>query len=129
MIAAMCAVATIIGAIWWLHHFRRNRYRRFALRELHVLHSEWQIDSGNLDFAQAVNRLLKQCALAAFPRRDIAALNGAEWLDFLDRHLRKPRFTDPDVRALANLYQSTPPAIAPDTLRDAAEYWIRRHRC
>lgn len=129
LMAAFFVIASIAGGVWLWRHYHQRRYRRLALQQLHALYREHQAQPDNSHFADAINRLLKQCALAAFPRSNIAALSGAEWLDFLDRHLRKPRFTDPDLRALANLYQPTSPAIAPDTLRDAAEYWIRRHRC
>ena len=126
--AIALGVLTICG-IWLARRYRQRRYRHFALQQVRVLYRQWQADRSDAAFAEAINRLLKQCALAAFPRSDVAALSGAEWLEFLDRHLRKPRFTDPDLRALATLYQPTSPNVAADTLRTAAEHWIRRHRC
>jgi len=129
LLIAIAVVAFVIAGIWLARRYRQRRYRRFALQQLRALHIQWQTEHDDAAFAQAVNRLLKQCALAAFPRCDVAALSGAEWLEFLDRQLRKPRFTDPDLRALATLYQPTSPTLAADTLRVAAEHWIRRHRC
>jgi Ca-activated chloride channel family protein len=108
---------------------RTRRYRRLALRELHALHAQWQLDGDDGAFAAAVNRLLKRTALAAFPRADVAALAGADWLAFLDGRLREPRFTDPDLRALATLYQPRPEPVAAAPLHAAAERWIRSHRC
>ena len=129
LLGAIILVAFAIGGIWFVRRYRQRRYRGFALQQLRTLHRQWQTDRNDAAFAQATNRLLKQCALAAFPRSDVAALSGAEWLEFLDRHLRKPRFTDPDLRALATLYQPASHNVSADTLHDAASHWIRRHRC
>ncbi len=129
-ILAILLLSGIIAlGIWLIRRTRRRRYRRAALVELQTLYQDWQRQRDDIAFAQAANRLLKQTALSAFPATDVAALNGADWLDFLDRQLRKPRFTEPDVRALATLYLRNPEPIAADALSDAARYWIRSHRC
>ncbi len=129
-IVAALITAGIAALFLWLRRRARQRgYRKIALQQLQTLYRNWQQHGDDIAFAQATNRLLKQTALAAFPARDIASLTGADWLDFLDRHLRKPRFTEPDVRALATLYLREPEPIAANTLHSAAQHWIRRHRC
>ncbi len=129
VLSAGIIFGAIALGIWLMQRARQRRYRKFALTQLHACYQNWEQQRDAIAFAQATNRLLKQTALAAFPATDVAALNGADWLDWLDRRLHKPRFTDPDVRALATLYLREPEPIAVDAVRDAARYWIRSHRC
>lgn len=127
--AALIILSAIALSLWLARRARMRRYRRSALQQLQTLYQRWQRQRDDIAFAQAANRLLKQTALAAFPASDVAALSGADWLDWLDRKLAKPRFTDPNVRALATLYLREPEAIAAEPLHDAAQHWIRSHRC
>lgn len=129
ILAALLIVSTVTLAIWLIRRTRQRRYRKLALQQLQAIYRDWQTQRNDLQFAQATNHLLKQTALAAFPTADVAALHGGDWLDFLDRRLRKPRFTEPDVRALATIYLRNPEPIAVENLRDAAQHWIRSHRC
>jgi hypothetical protein len=129
LLAALVSIALLAIVVWAGRRYRQRRYRRFALRQLRALHQQWQTQHDDAQFVQAVNRLLKQCALSAFPHSEVAILSGAEWLEFLDRRLRKPRFTEPNLRALANIYRPAPPEIPAEALFAAAEYWIRRHQC
>lgn len=129
MLAALIICTAIAVGIWLLRRARQRRYRKLALVQLQSLYKNWQQQHDDIAFAQATNRLLKQTALAAFPAENVAALSGADWLDFLDRHLRKPRFTEPTVRALATLYSREPAPLAVDALRDASQHWIRSHQC
>lgn len=129
ILAALILIGAIAIGIGLTRRMRQRRYRKFALRELQSLYQTWQQQRDDIVFAQATNRLLKKTALVAFPATDVAALSGADWLDFLDRKLRKPRFTEPAVRALATLYLREPEPIAAETLHAAAQHWIRGHRC
>jgi hypothetical protein len=129
VLAGLIILGTTTLCIGLIRRARQRRYRKFALIQLQALHRIWLEQRDDTAFAQAINRLLKQTALAAFPAANVAALSGADWLDWLDRKLRKPRFTEPDVRALATLYLREPAPIAVDALRDAAQHWIRSHRC
>jgi hypothetical protein len=123
-------VLLVVLALLRLYRQRqRQRYRRLALAQLRALYSRWEQHGDALDYLHNLNRLLKQTALAAYPRRDIAALNGADWLRFLDGCLRQPQFDAPHAAALAAVYQPQTQNIAPPALQRAAEYWIRRHRC
>jgi hypothetical protein len=120
----------ITGGIWLLLRRRQaRRYRRIALQQARTIYGEWEQHGDGASYLQAINRLLKQTALAAYPRRDIAALNGTAWLDFLDNCLRRPQFGEPAVRALAAVYQPQSDKLSPQELQRAAEEWIRRHRC
>ena len=111
ILSALIIIGTIALGFWLMRRARQRRYHKFALIQLHALHQIWQEQHDDIAFAQATNRLLKQTALAAFPATNVAALNGADWLDWLDRKLRKPE------------------PIAAEALCSAAQYWIQSHRC
>lgn len=64
---------TVAVRNWW-----HNRYRREALRQLSTLAVDAQL--------AALPFLLKATALHAYPREQVAALSGEQWLDFLDEH-------------------------------------------
>jgi len=128
LLVALIAVA-IIFALWLIHRARRRRYRKLALAQLQRIYREWQTGRDDLQFARGVNQLLKQTAIAAYSAAPVAALSGADWLDFLDRKLAQPRFHAGAVRALATLYAPAPEPIDADALYGAARAWIRSHRC
>jgi hypothetical protein len=124
---AVLLLATAAALILLLrHHHRRRAYRRAALRELKALQ---RTETDAMQFAAAVNTLLKRTALTAFPQREVAALHGADWLAFLDSRLRRPQFTEPALRPLAGCYRPQPEAPDSAQLAHAAELWIRLHRC
>ena len=76
-------LAVLLALLLWtsfraLKAWRRNTYRRQALRELGA------IESRGPGAACEVPVLLKRAALSAWPRAGLAALSGAQWHDFLD---------------------------------------------
>jgi hypothetical protein len=73
LVGAAVAVAAGFAVAAAVRHRQRNAYRRAALRALETAD------------ARDISSLLKRAALAAFPREQVASLNGAAWLAFLDR--------------------------------------------
>ncbi|HEY4165555.1 MAG TPA: DUF4381 domain-containing protein [Reyranella sp.] len=73
VVGAACVVAAGFAVAAAVRHWQRNAYRREALRAL---------DSAD---DRDISAILKRAALAAFPREQVASLNGAAWLAFLDR--------------------------------------------
>ena len=129
LLAGLISIALIAAIFWLINYRRKNRYRRLALQQLRALHARWQTQQDDAQLVEAINQLLKQTALIAYPRRRVAALSGADWLLFLDSGLNRPRFSEAALRGLATAYQAAPAAVAPELLLSATEYWIRRHRC
>lgn len=124
LLALLALVTLLLGALWLRRRHRRSAYRRAALAELRQL----QAIDDPLRFARAVNALLKRTALAAFPRRQVAPLYGADWLAFLDSRLRRPQFTEPSLRALGANHHPQPDALDRQLLTRATSHWIRRHK-
>jgi len=99
-------------------HWRRDRYRREALRE--VEHAD----------VHAIPALLKRTALAAWPREQVASLSGEAWIQFLERREGNGAISKDAGRWLLALDYSgaTLTAAEEQTVRQFAGEWIRRHR-
>lgn len=87
----MLGVLLAALALWlaWrgIRRWLRNRYRREALAELKQLERRWQAapDTGPVVLA-ALPALIKRCALAAWPREQVASRSGEAWAQFLLSH-------------------------------------------
>jgi outer membrane lipoprotein SlyB len=115
--AAGLAAAAILSAAA-LARYRRNAYRREALRQLDTV------------AFGAISAVLKRTALAAWPREQVAALTGAAWLAFLDRTGRTTAFTEGAGRHIETLaFGGAVDGQAADAARAAARAWVRAHRC
>lgn len=104
-------VLGVLAVTAW--RWRRERRRRNAYRE-----------AGLELLAQArtvydVSIALKRVALTAWPREQVAALQGHDWVHFLNASCRRCRFAED---ALAQ-----PDDRAEQALRDDAARWIRGH--
>lgn len=115
---ALLAVVLILIARF-VAHYRRNAYRRAALRELDAIGPA--VDSTS---AVRISAVLKRTALVAFPREEVAGLTGPAWLAFLDRTGRTEAFSSGDLAALAYGGSSREGSA----ISRAAKHWVRRHR-
>jgi hypothetical protein len=103
---------------------RRNRYRRDALAELKAIAAQPEL--GPAESAQCIAVLLKQTALVAYPREDVAALYGDDWARFLKESAGNDRqVTDAADMLAAAAYQ---PDADGSVLAGPARRWIRLHR-
>ncbi len=106
-----------------VRRYRRNAYRRAAIRELRALATAL-----SPVLAPAVAAVLKRTALAAYPRGRVAGLTGAGWAGFLSR---TGGFA-PEASAALRRATVDPsrPLDPPEThaVLVAARAWVRRHR-
>lgn len=104
--------------------YRRNQYRRDALAVLERIEASAGANPGAAAADIAV--LLKQTALAAYPRDEVAALYGEGWARFLNDSASN----DPEVEASAMALATA--SYRPDadgrSLVSPARRWIRVHR-
>ena len=132
----LLGVLLLIAATWLvvaaIRHWRKNRYRAAGIALLKELRqSSRQATPGEV--VAELNRLLKRVALARWPRRDVAQLVGAEWIDFLDRTgPTDKRFTTDQAHALRDVAYSDQlsqqlTAAQLGELFMAADRWIRQH--
>ncbi|MGY0793771.1 DUF4381 domain-containing protein [Azospirillum argentinense] len=129
ILAAGLLLAGLLLAVRAIARYRANAYRREALRVLDALEG----DIGKADaalLAQRMASLLKRAALAAYPRSEVAGLDGASWLAFLDRTAGTDRFTTGPARRLPDLVYGAAEG-GTDALREiaaTARLWLRTHR-
>jgi hypothetical protein len=75
-----------------------------------------------------VNTLLKGVCLQVYPRREVAALSGTRWLQFLNGEFAaadsKQRFPE----AIARAHAADPGPVDIPALLACADTWLCRHR-
>ena len=71
-------------------HYKNNQYRRDAIQNINELHNKQDISVSAL-----ITRIMfeiKQTALHAYDRKTVASLEGADWLQFLDKKVKGSNF-------------------------------------
>lgn len=131
--ALLLGVGLIAGWVW--RRWRRRRYRRAAVRALKISYAAYQ-SSGQSggdasDYLRDASRILKQAALAGFPRDRVAALHGEAWPVFLVESGGDAALQGPVGELLAAVYR---PSVEADPeqvrqLQRLLEEWLRSHRC
>ena len=120
-------IITLVGLAYWLiKRYRENAYRRQALRQLQQLHSHYQSNGDDSDFASQVNALLKRVAITAYPQQQVAACHSESWQAFLKQQLPSGEQFQTDFATAA--YRKTCPDLDMNQLQQAATRWIKHHR-
>ncbi len=105
----------------WIKSYRRNAYRRAALKQLNLYQqSSWKV--------QDVLVLLKSSAIHAYGRQRTASLHGLNWLQFLEGSGKNVQLVklEQDIATAVYQDQSLNPQ-AGDELMDNARKWIKTH--
>jgi hypothetical protein len=89
---AMAGLGWLLYRAWM--SFRRNRPRRIALKKLSAARWHYEYGAEPVALATEVSDLLRRAMLAYAPRSEIAGLTGSSWLQFLDRGLETPLFSE-----------------------------------
>lgn len=120
--------AMLLALIWfWIDRHKRHAYRREALQRLR------EIDAATppAQQIQQLNGLLKQVAITAYGRQNVASLNEQAWLAFLYRsaqHIRQPPNLGTTLQAAYRPAEQTQEAqIGVMELRNYAQNWIKGH--
>lgn len=104
------------GCVRWHRAWRDSLYRRQALREIAIAGQDPAI----------IATILRRAALAAYPRHDVAGLQGEAWLAFLDETFSGNGFRNGAGSVIVKApYAPTPEAPG---LASLAAKWVRRHR-
>ena len=124
-------LALLLFLLSRIRNGRKNRYRLLAMDQLHEIELRAGKQAGTGDM-QALNRLLKETALTVYPREQVASLYGKEWMEFLDSHCSRTRFSEDRgtlLEAAANQKNKEVdiPADQWDQLIAEVDTWIRKH--
>jgi len=79
----------VIGLITWaIIIFNRRRlktaYRRQAIIETAIIWKNFQESNNTRHYLEETAKLVRRCAITAYPGKNIKHLTGASWLEFLD---------------------------------------------
>jgi len=128
---ALALLLLLAGATlaWWLvRRRRRTAAYRQALHELHALRTALAEGRDVGAFVRGLSKLLRRYAIALYPRQQVAALSGEDWLRFLDRHADGSPFLHGAGRQLLDAPYRRQPAAATAELATLVEDWIQRNR-
>lgn len=115
-LAIAAGILAVLSIVCLYRRWRANAYRRSALAALEQAHGA----------PEEIAAILRRTALAAFPRKEVAGLTGADWLKFLGSTCKESPFDGAAGDALAMApYRKIPPSAE---LEAAAVRWIRSHR-
>ena len=127
LLAGCLLTGILLTSYFTLRYRRKNRYRRQGLKLAQQLYKSYETHGNRRQYAHDCNRLLKKLALHAFPRQDIARLNGKDWLDFLYRSSGNTQFQQAAAAALGSGRFN--PDQEPDVrqLYPLTISWIKKH--
>lgn len=134
LLAAVLALLIAAAALRWLRQRRANRYRREALAALEALRPHLAAPESRAEALRAMAPLIKRTAIAAWPRRDVAALSGPDWVEFLRRSDGRGGLPASDWALLDDLEYRGQDALAQVDERQARAFfsaaagWIEAHR-
>ena len=106
---------------------RKRRYRRQALSALHKVVKAYKTHGNKRQYAHDCNRLLKKVALVAYPRQDIASLNGHQWQAFLAASSGNTLFSEAEGAALGSDRFKPDHELNVDQLQTLTISWIKHH--
>jgi hypothetical protein len=118
----MALIALLLLYKFW-GRLQRERYRKVACHELERI----SVVSGPA-YVMKVSQILKWTALAAYPRKRVASLDGEEWLRFLDLTSDSTEFAEGLGQPLASSRFRRNADVDDHALGALAKKWIRTHR-
>jgi hypothetical protein len=124
--AALLAGLLIFVSIRLYRRYRLHRLRSQVLASLDALSTGYTAETA-VGFVTGVSMLLRRVALRRFPRREVAALLGADWCRFLDDTGGDGGFSRGAGQVLASGPYAARVEVDPGELTTLARRWIRKN--
>lgn len=121
VLAAFVAVGVLVIAWRGWRYWQSTAYRRAALEA---------VEAAEGDLSD-IARILRQTALVAYPRTEVASLSGAQWVAFLERTGKAVAFDAASAEALISApYRpgSASHSAVAVALIETVKQWIKTHR-
>lgn len=123
------ALLIIVISLLSVHFIRRSRRlqpRHYLLKRLENLRERYQQEGDAKVIAAELSILLRRASLISFPRRDVAGLQGEQWLVFLDETGSTREFTEGIGRVLLTAPYQHQAQFDVNELLNLAVRWVRR---
>lgn len=127
IIGGLLLVAFLILTIRWIKHYRKNAYRRNAIKKLNLINaSTSKIELGQQFLDLLV--ILKLAAFQAYGRKEVATLYGKPWLIFLESKGKNTPFSSFESTVSKAIYENTSPnAKELNDFKNLSKKWIETH--
>jgi len=122
-ILAVILTAVALGRRWW----QRTALRRASVAAVNRQHERYRQRGDPAELVKGLSILLRRIALARHPRRQVAGLQGDDWLAFLDQTGEgdQPEFSNGPGRVLATLPYGGNEPVDVRALMTLIRRWIR----
>jgi Domain of unknown function (DUF4381) len=127
VLGGLFLLVLLVLGIWWLRRYRRNRYRRQAIREIGLIQSRYAGSDIGIGLYE-INMLVKRIAMTDYQRSETAGLRRSAWIDFLNRSQGTVLFDSCEDDLLEELYNGKTVAGHPEVFIYKVEEWIRKHK-
>ena len=89
---ALLIIIAVIVAFYLVKRYQKTAMKRLALHQLSHLQQRYQAQAPSQQIAMELSKLLRQVALAYYPRQQVAHLRGQSWIAFLDQTSSQVKF-------------------------------------
>jgi hypothetical protein len=124
---ALLLVLAILLIVHLIRRSRRLQSRRYMLQRLEELRERYAKDADAAAVAAELSALLRRASLVSFPRREVAGLQGEQWLNFLDETGATREFTQGIGRVLLSAPYQPHAQFEANALLDLATRWVSRN--
>lgn len=128
VLMALVIIIVVLTAIYILKRYQKQAIKRVALQQLSDLEQRYQGQTPKQQIAMELSKLLRQVALAYYPRQQVAHLQGQAWISFLDKTSPQVEFKAHGQALVTAPYQKT----VDDDLTPlfiSCKIWIKGHYC
>lgn len=124
VLAFLFGLILIFLFVKWVIKYRKNRYRREAIKQIIELQQSSQEES----ILNQVLVILRLTAISAFGRKQVAQLSGKEWINFLDSKVKNKLFANYDSFIQGFVYKGVvPEKNKVDEIIQLSIKWIKTH--
>lgn len=113
-------------SVWLYRQWRHRRMQKEVLVTLESLGGNYS-DAQTPQFLAALSILLRRVALMKYPRRQVAALTGRDWLSFLDLHGGEGQYSNGVGKVLAEGPYVRHSEVDKDALLALSRKWIKQN--
>ena len=123
ILLSVLLLSVVLGLIYTIINYRKNKYRREALHQIHNFDS-----TQSLFYCTQILGVLKSVAISVYGRERVAELSGPSWYEFLDRTSQDKRWSE--MTETLNdmiLKEVILDKRSQDKLVRTSKFWIKNH--